>query len=432
MILSRAVPRSDERHRTLGLGYPMWMLASQFFIVLFVFVDFGTVKLNPKPHFILSMVVLACMMLFAPRGLLRRVRISTPVLLLFAWWVLSYVWSPIPGTWLNTSSTQLSAVVILTIVASVLPFERVIRTWLGSVYAMIVYTLLYTAAFPGKATILNNTGTGELVNVGWHGPFNHKNNMASFMVFGIAFVLSFEPNPRRRHLAVLAMVFLVVMSRSGTGSGTMIAVLLSLYWTHRYSRTTARRASTLIVVSFLSSVVAVIAIASFLPAVAKVYGKDLTFSGRTEIWSAALDAIRAKPWTGYSWGGVWTDPTKEPTFTIVRRLGFIVFHAHNGAIEIMIELGAIGLVLFLAVLWCTASGGWRLLHVRPALGQVVVCYCVLVTVASVSEVLVLGPWLSVLVMLRALSLRVLSDDDPEPKNRTTRAVAPRSDRATQR
>ena len=422
-VLRRPTPRTEDGVRPLGAGVPVWTLAAQAYLVIFVLVDFDIFRVNPKPHFVLSMLMLGSIVLLAPRGLLRQVRVSTPIVMFSAWWCVSFVWSPVRGAWLNISMTQLAAMLILAIVASVLPWDRLIRTWLGIIYGTIAYTFLFTALHPGAATTLTDASTGALVNSGWRGAFPHKNTMAAFMVFGIVFVLSFERHTPRKRMAVAVMLVLVVLSRSGTGSACLLTVMLSLYWCRRYIRETVRRGSAMIVLSFLGSIIAVGAVVSFVPAILELYGKDRTLSGRTEIWSAALAAIRQKPWTGFGWGGVWIDPTREPTFTIVRQLGFIVFHAHNGPLEILIELGVIGLVLYLTMFFSVMIGGWQLLRIRPELGEVVVSYCVLIFVASASEVLVFGPWLSLLVMLRAMSMRAIAEDEPTPKRRHTRAVA---------
>jgi O-antigen ligase len=254
-----------------------------------------------------------------------------------------------------------------------------------------------------------NPGTGEVVNVGWRGAFEHKNVMAAFMITAILVVLAYEPRPGVRRGTVVAMVALVLLSRSGTGAGGMVAALAMFSFARRVSSASGRKIGATVVMAGLSTVVAIVGVVTFLPAIVQLYGKDLTFTGRTKIWSAALAAIAQKPWTGYSWGGVWIDPTKEPTFTIVRRLGFIVFHAHNGPIELMLELGVIGLALYLVMFFAGMRDGWRLLHRDPQLARVLLGFCTLVFVTSFSEVLVIGPWLTIFVFLRTLALRSLRE-----------------------
>lgn len=421
-LLGRPMPRTDDATRPLGAGQPMWMVISQAYLILFLFAGFDLFKFNPKPLFLLDMVLVGSIVLLAPRGLLRSMRLSIPVIAFMSWWIASFAWTPMIGDWFNKTSVQLGAVMILALIASVLPWERLVPTLLAFVYVAIGYSLYYTATHYFAATTLIDVTTGRLVNAGWRGAFPHKNQLAVFMVMGMIIVLAFEKHKVRRRAAVAVMVALVLLSRSGTGGGCLAAVSLSFFWCGRYARSTARKGSALIVVSFFASIIGAGLAATFVPAFLELYGKDATLSGRTEIWSAVLGAIAQRPWTGYSWGGVWINPASEPTFSIIRELGFIVFHAHNGPLEIMLELGVIGLVLYLWMFFSVMVGGWRLLRIAPDLGRVIVGYTVLLLVASFSEVFNFGPWFALLVMFHVMGMRARREQDPQPRRRLTKAV----------
>ncbi|MCO4096704.1 O-antigen ligase family protein [Macrococcoides canis] len=62
-------------------------------------------------------------------------------------------------------------------------------------------------------------------------------------------------------------------------------------------------------------------------------GKDLTFSGRTKIWNIAFEVINANPWYGYGIGYAF-------------RVSYTYFVAHNQLLQLTIENGIIGLLLF--------------------------------------------------------------------------------------
>jgi O-antigen ligase len=408
-LLRRPMPHAQRA--PFGSGVPVWVLLGQLSIVLFLFITFDTmpVPVNPKPALGLVLMLLGGMVLFAPRGLLRNVYFSATTVLFLAWWVASVSWAPAPGQWLSITIAQLPWVGLLIVVGSTLPKDRIVAALLAAIYTMLVWTFVTTALHPGETTVLLNGATGEVVNVGWRGPFGHKNMLASFMIAAMLVVLTHEKRLGVRRFAVAAMVALVVLSRSGTGAGSLIAVTAVYLLCRHLARASGRKLGVAMVLTGLSGVVTLVGVVTFLPAIVSLYGKDLTFTGRTQIWQASLDAIERKPWTGYGWGGVWIDPTKEPTFTMIRRLGFIVFHAHNGAIELMLELGVIGLALFLAMFVAAVREGFRLLHRDIETAQLLLGFCTLVLVASISEVLVVGPWLGILVLLRTLALRSMRE-----------------------
>jgi O-antigen ligase len=262
---------------------------------------------------------------------------------------------------------------------------------------------------PVTSTRLADPLSGYVQNIGWLGPFNHKNNLAAFMVASMVVVLALEKNTARRRVAVASMLALVFLTRSGTGAGGMVATLVVFFTVRRYARQTARQGGMLAALAAMLGLVGVSVASVFLPSILQLYGKDLTFTNRTDIWAAVWPAIRARPWTGYSWGGVWLQPQTEPTGAILQRLGFAVFHAHNGAIEMILEIGLIGFGFYLCIFFATMDGGRRLLRSHPDVGAMIIAFGVFIVVSSFTEVLTLGPWLTALVLLRALSLRLLHE-----------------------
>jgi O-antigen ligase len=73
-------------------------------------------------------------------------------------------------------------------------------------------------------------------------------------------------------------------------------------------------------------------------------GRDPTLSGRTYIWEAVIDQIWKRPWLGYGYQAFWKE--KGEAEYVWRAVRFIVFQAHNGFLNIGVELGLIGLSLF--------------------------------------------------------------------------------------
>jgi exopolysaccharide production protein ExoQ len=77
--------------------------------------------------------------------------------------------------------------------------------------------------------------------------------------------------------------------------------------------------------------------------VAMVTGKDQTFSNRTAIWQVINDHIALRPLLGNGYGAYWTgkDPTTA-SYDMVRRLYFYPSEGHNGYLDIINDLGAVG------------------------------------------------------------------------------------------
>jgi O-antigen ligase len=102
-----------------------------------------------------------------------------------------------------------------------------------------------------------------------------------------------------------------------------------------------------------------------LSALAAILGRDTTLSGRTLIWKQVWIYIRERPWLGWGYEAFWRG-TQGEAFRVVGTLHFMVFHAHNGFLEIWLELGFAGLALF-ALSYLRA---WRRLWPSLRAGQV--------------------------------------------------------------
>jgi O-antigen ligase len=94
----------------------------------------------------------------------------------------------------------------------------------------------------------------------------------------------------------------------------------------------------------------------YFPLLAPLIGKDPTLTGRTAIWQQVWLAIVKHPVVGYGFAAFWQG-MKSESYNVILALRFVIFHAHNGFLEIWLELGAAGLLLF-ALSYARA---WRLL-----------------------------------------------------------------------
>mgnify|MGYP006137444093 CR=1 FL=1 len=84
--------------------------------------------------------------------------------------------------------------------------------------------------------------------------------------------------------------------------------------------------------------------AALLGPIGMLTGKDLTFTGRTDIWDILVEHIKLNPYLGTGYGAYWTGPVAGSLSNeFMLRLHFYPGSAHNGYLEILNDLG----VLFL-------------------------------------------------------------------------------------
>jgi O-antigen ligase len=290
-------------------------------------------------------------------------------------------------------------VVACVVTVGLLPTSALRDALVAACYVVIAYTVLQLLIHPSTATV-NPDGVP-----GWRGGFLHKNAMAPFMVFAALVIASFDRPSTRRNVALLTAVGLVVMSQSSTALGAGLVTLLVCLFVRRLA-VSARpaRASLLIgglCAALLTGVLWTTIFSSFLG----LRGKDTTLSSRTDVWNGVLAAIERQPWLGYGAGGVWRNPAADPGRSIMRDLGFTVYHSHNGFLEIMLLLGVIGLGLFTWLMVSTIRLGIANLREDPPTAAFAIGYVVLVAVLSITEVAVFGIWLGLLCGVHCLMSR---------------------------
>jgi O-antigen ligase len=86
-----------------------------------------------------------------------------------------------------------------------------------------------------------------------------------------------------------------------------------------------------------------------LPLILQALGRDVTLSGRTVVWKAVMLSIVKRPWLGYGFYAFWQG-AKGESAVIIAMLHWVFGYAHNGILEIALQLGVVGVVLFLASL----------------------------------------------------------------------------------
>jgi hypothetical protein len=88
-------------------------------------------------------------------------------------------------------------------------------------------------------------------------------------------------------------------------------------------------------------------------------GKSPDMTHRTDIWRSVFDLGAERPLEGWGFTGVWV-PGVEPFAGLIVINGIEYFQAHNSYLEMWLQLGTVGLILFLILLTRTFIKTWRL------------------------------------------------------------------------
>ncbi len=88
-----------------------------------------------------------------------------------------------------------------------------------------------------------------------------------------------------------------------------------------------------------------------------ILGKSSDLTGRVGIWNAVIHLAQEKPVIGWGWVSYWT-PWVEPFKSLKVLNGVQVTHAHDAWLDVWLQLGIVGLVVFGAFVLSTVTRAW--------------------------------------------------------------------------
>lgn len=308
-------------------------------------------------------------------------------------------WSLAP----DVTSRRVIALAITTVfaiwLAAVYPGPRLPRLLTLAGLIMGMGSLVFVFAFPA-------IGVHSDVNVGmWRGLWFEKNQMGWVMVAASTAAAAVLASPGSGKRLAAATWLLSALLTLGTQSKTALLCLIgasgliAAFWALRKAPTALAVAGV-----WLGVVLGGIALAVALvmpDLVFEALGKDPTLTGRTGIWEAVMRQVDERPLLGHGYSAFW-GAHSVPAAWVRREADWLVPSAHNGWLEILAELGWVGLVSVAVVIVLAVIGTTlRLPGAGRAEGYWAAGYLVAFLVLSFSESVLLRhqslPWVLFLV-----------------------------------
>jgi exopolysaccharide production protein ExoQ len=264
-----------------------------------------------------------------------------PFLLLLAVALLSTVWSDAKGLTARRSLATLATTVSGLYLAIRYSFAQQIRLLMPVLKICIICSFIFGALELGTS-VDNLPGP-------WYGVFTQRNILGTIMALStIVFVLWTQIEPEERWSAYCWTVLsfaLLLLSRSATGILSLAAAMLFFVLLRQF-RLNPQRGRRIILLAALTASVGLFYTANHFAAVVGAFDRDVTLTGRTTIWGASLLMGMDRPWTGHGFDAFWLGD-QGPSGIVREIAGWDVPGAHNGFLEIWLDLGLLGLTLFL-------------------------------------------------------------------------------------
>lgn len=180
----------------------------------------------------------------------------------------------------------------------------------------------------------------------WQGISVQKNSCAIIMVYLLSPVLFMSTQGGLLRMGNLlygvGCIFVILMTQSRTGwidTGALIGFWVA--WKITTAFASKDRAFIIIVTAVIGVAIVSLAVL-YLPMLLKGMGKDPTMSGRTTLWGLVIAVAMKHPLLGFGYNAFWNSGQPDEQ-SIVLFLGWTPRHAHDGFLELWLELGAAGL-----------------------------------------------------------------------------------------
>lgn len=247
------------------------------------------------------------------------------------------------------------------------------QTLLRSIMLFVCAASVAFALFYPEAG-LHHELAPELYNA-WKGITISKNILGSeagvCVVIWLHGWVSRQVKPIAAMLGVTAGILCLLGSRSQTS--IMAALFAVIFMLLLMRPPGSMRRSMPYIVGFFAAAILIYALAvlQLLPGLEIVLkpiemftGKDLTFSGRTKIWQLLEAHIHMNPWLGTGYGAFWLgqDHPESPSYAMIRLLYFYPAEGHNGYLDVINDLGAVGGVCLFAYFIRYIRDGLRLMR----------------------------------------------------------------------
>jgi O-antigen ligase len=352
---------------------------------------------------------------FRSRQVRQFLRDNLPLLLFFSYCALSIVWSDHSfiafKRWSKSVGDLVMVIVVLT---DPYPLAAIKRLFTRAAFVLLPLSVLFIKCYPD----LGSAYSPEDMTIMYFGVTTFKNLLGMIsMVFGLASVWSFigeyedrDILHRSRHLIAHGVmigiaVWLIVTADSMTSLSCFVLaasvmVLISQRWVTRWPGS---------VHIIIWTAVAIPLFALFIDTVGTLVhslGRSTNLTGRTAIWKAVL-SLHTNPLFGTGFESFWLGSRLESVWNMSVKG---IQEAHNGYIELYLNLGLVGLFL-LGVLIVT---GYRhaiaAFRRDPQDGRLRLAYLAAALIFSLTEAgfRMLGPiWFAFLLAVAGNSTGVL-------------------------
>jgi O-antigen ligase len=229
--------------------------------------------------------------------------------------------------------------------------QEILKPFKYILYPYLILTLIVVLVIPGAKDPQFHT---------WRGFTSHKNLLGQVSLLSVIFCYIFYKmgsTAKGKAVAIFMLVLsvaLLIGSFSSTsiltfavlaGIGSLLFVDVIFEPIH-----IGRTVSFILLASIITIIIGVMLwFPEIQTAIPALFGKDITFSGRTDLWEYLLTEVQLKPLLGSGFSAFWV-PESHHIMMLYKAFVWLPGQAHNGYLDILLQMGFVGLGLILLTL----------------------------------------------------------------------------------
>lgn len=277
------------------------------------------------------------------------------LVLLYAFMLISVLWSSYPWIsfkrWVKTAGSLEMALIILSFAGPLASLGYVLRRY----FVLTVPTSLALIFFlPSIGRLTYPEGETVWAGVSWN-----RNTLGQIaLICCIYFSWNLvQKTLGKRTLTDAVILLLSLFLLLGSGSVTaLFAYFFALFVlaVSKMSRVRRRHAGAAIVyIVVISGILyltleGVVLRESIASKVVGAFGRDISFTGRTQLWADLLEVTAEKPLLGHGFQSYWVHEFGHPLW---EKHAWLPIDGHNGYLDVFIAMGAVGLLLLLLLIF---------------------------------------------------------------------------------
>jgi exopolysaccharide production protein ExoQ len=295
------------------------------------------------------LIAVACMIFVLQRHQSVR-RMSMQMKLITSFPLLALLLYPVsqqPTRTISSGALLLSGVLLLYYIMSRYCVDQVLELLFVLGTLTIVASIVFALALP-QYGLDQMGGHAEA----WKGIFSAKNYLGNMALFFLTVAVSYRGRtPFLRAVRIAQILFClaaIAFSRAATAY-LLTAIYIVLFVMMRTLRGFRKKDYFVVCLLLLVVLSAFTATVLIWPdTLISLLGKDITLTGRTGIWIAVTESIVKRPLLGYGYQAFWLGLEGE-SYRVILAVSWVLAQAQNGFLDVMLEMGLLGLTIVLLV-----------------------------------------------------------------------------------